>query len=53
MKNALAVDIKSLGKLDLVTVAGRDHGADMAATETRSSQIVLMCVSAPLIEGQV
>lgn len=40
-------------KQTLVTVVGRDHSANIAATETRRSQIVLMCRSAPLVDGEV
>lgn len=41
------------GKHFLVTVAGRDHVANIAATETCSSQLALMCASAPRGEGEV
>lgn len=40
-------------KQTLLTVVGRDHSANIAATETCSSQIVLMCRSAPLVDGEV
>lgn len=47
------VESRQAMKQALVTVVGRDHIANVAATDTCCSRIVLMCRSAPLIDGEV